>query len=243
MNTKLNLAICISGGGTTMLEVIKACASNRLPRIKPSLIITSNPEASGIDKALKAGISHQKIVSITSKNKPKSQFTEEFITTCDKHKIDLIALCGFIPLIPQEIISSYQGRIFNQHPGPLDNNRPGFGGKGMRGRAVHQAVILFAKNISRVFASCATTHQVSTELDTGTIIGMQPVEVYQHDTAESLATRMLPSEHALVVQTLYNYAEQGVFTTLDRKEPLIHSDELTLLEETKKAAISHFPKG
>jgi phosphoribosylglycinamide formyltransferase-1 len=241
---KLNLLICISGGGSTMLEVLKACADGRLPRVRPSLVISNKPDAGGINKAKVFGIPEDNIKVIPSVGIGQGFFGKEILASCEKHEIDLVALCGFLPRIPSEVISAYPNSMFNQHPAPLDNpGRLGFGGKGMHGRAAHQAVLLFSSRINRSFATCATTHRVTDEIDGGNMIGVQPVEILPGDDAEKLADRVLPKEHALVVQTIYIFSEAGKFGEYQRATSLIKEGEESILVAAKREASLKFPKG
>ena len=102
--------------------------------------------------------------------------------------IDLIVLAGYLRKIPPEVIRKYENRIVNVHPALL----PKFGGKGMYGRHVHQAVIDAGEKISGV-----TVHLVTQEYDSGPILAQWPVAVLSTDDAESLAHRVLVAEHAL----------------------------------------------
>ncbi len=244
LNGKLNTAICISGGGTTMREVLRACENKHLSHVNPALIISSKPDAGGIAKALKAGLSPNDIEVIVRKDfETREAYGEEILFECKKHGVDMIVQCGFIPIMPSNVINEYKSMIFNQHPGPIDQARPGFGGKGMRGMAVHAAVLYFAQRVGRPFMTEATVHRVTNVVDGGAILGSRPVEIWKDDYAESLATRVLPFEHNLVVETILRFSEYGGSQEVHRKIPLILPGEEALLEEAKEAGIAAFPNG
>lgn len=244
LNGKLNLAICISGGGTTMYNVLRGCKNSYLSHVNPALIIASKPDAGGIKKALVAGFSQNDITVIVRKDfDSPDAYGEEILLECKKHGVDLIAQCGFIPTMPANVISAYEMAIFNQHPGPLDQARPGFGGKGMRGMAVHAAVLYFAQLVSRPFMTEATVHRVTNVVDGGAILGKRIVEIWKGDTAEELAKRVLPYEHNLVVETILQFSEYGGPKEVYRKKSLILPGEETFLEEAKAAGIAAFPNG
>jgi len=255
----LNLAICISGGGTTMCEVLRACKNGFLQNhhrqtfVNTTLVIASRPDAGGIEKALKAGLSPNTIVVIVRKDFDSPEaYGEEILFECKKHGVDFIIQCGFIPTMPPNVVSAYEMAIFNQHPGPIDQKRPGFGGKGMRGLAVHAAVLYFAQRVGRPFMAEATVHRVTNEVDGGAILGTRPVEIWPDELnekeeltvrAKKLAVRVLPYEHNLVVETILRFSEYGCPQEIHRETPLILPGEETLLEEAKAAGIAAFPNG
>lgn len=243
-NGFLNLAICISGGGTTMREILRACRDHRLPHVNPALVVSSRLDAGGIDKARAEGLSGENIAVIIRKSfESPDAFGEAILRECRLRDVDLIAQCGFIPIMPSNVIVAYQSMIFNQHPGPLDRARPGFGGKGMYGLAVHHAVLYFAQRIGRPFRTEATVHRVTCEVDGGAILGIRPVEIIEGDDAPKLAARVLPHEHSLVIETILRFSELGGAQEIHREYPLIRTDEETLLNEAKDAGAKTFPNG
>ncbi len=242
---KLNTAICISGGGSTMETVLRACARNRLPRINPALIISSKADAGGIHRAKNVGFPENDITILDRKNyASREAYGLDILRECDARKIDLIFQCGFIPIMPSNVLTVYYGMVFNQHPGPIDGTRLGFGGKGMHGRAVHHAVLYFAERVGRPMRTEASVHFVTNEVDGGGIVGIHPVELnLKTDTAEILAERVLPYEHELVISTLFIISEFGFLQAISRKTPLIRKGEESLLEEAKAEARKAFPNG
>jgi len=241
-NGKLNLAICISGGGTTMREVIRATKDGRLPHVNPALIISSELEAGGIEKARAEGVSDIKIL-------PRKDFTnrdafgEVILHECRERDIDLIAQCGFLPIMPKNVTAEYRDRILNQHPGPVDKHRLGFGGRGMHGRAVHHAVLYFASYVCRPFRTEATVHRVTDVVDGGALLGVQPVEIMPGDDASKLAERVLPHEHQLVIRTIMQFSEFGGPNEIYREHPLIRPGEEELLANAKAYGIEKYPEG
>ena len=243
-NGLLNLAICISGGGTTMREIMRACRDHRLLHVNPALVISSRPDAGGIEKAKGEGILEKDIVVLVRKQFENSDaFSEAILKECRFREVDLIAQCGFLPLMPSNVIATYRSKIFNQHPGPLDQNRLGFGGKGMYGQRVHHAVVYFSKRVGRPFRTEATVHRVTDEVDGGAILGIRPVEITDGDNAQKLAARVLPYEHGLVIETILQFSEFGGPHEIHRESPLIKHGEETLLNEAKKYGIETIPNG
>jgi formyltetrahydrofolate-dependent phosphoribosylglycinamide formyltransferase len=109
------------------------------------------------------------------------------------HRIDLIALAGYLRLLPANVVATYRNRIVNVHPAPL----PQFGGTGMYGRRVHEAVLAAGVTVTGV-----TVHLVDEQYDHGDVIAHWPVAVHSDDTADSLAARVLAAEHVLFPRVL-----------------------------------------
>jgi phosphoribosylglycinamide formyltransferase-1 len=104
------------------------------------------------------------------------------------HQVDVVALAGYLRLVPPDIVEEYRGRIVNVHPALL----PAFGGAGMYGARVHQAVLDAGSTVTGV-----TVHFVDRTYDRGPIIAQWPVPVLDGDTAGALAARVLRVEHVL----------------------------------------------
>lgn len=244
LNGKLNAAVCFSGGGTTFENILRGCKNGYLSHVNPALAISSRPDAGGIEKALRMRMPKEDIVVIVRKDfDSPDAYGEAILHECRMRGVDLIAQCGFIPTMPANVIAAYEMAIFNQHPGPLDHKRLGFGGKGMRGMAVHAAVLYFAERVGRPFITEATVHRVTNEVDGGAILGTRPVEIWKGDIPKTLADRVLPYEHNLVVETILRFSEYGGPQEIHRETPLILPGEETLLEEAKAAGRAAYPNG
>ncbi len=244
LNGKLNIAGFISGGGTTWENVLRGCKNGHLSHVNPALVIASRPDAGGIEKARRMRLPEENIVVIVRKNFDSPHaYGEAILHECRMRGVDLIVQCGFIPVMPANVIAAYRSMIFNQHPGPLDQAWLGFGGKGMYGLAVHHAVLYFAQRVGRPFETEATVHRVTEEVDGGVVLGMRRVKIKKDDDAQKLAARVLPHEHNLVIETLLQFSEFGGPQEIHRSEPLIRAGEEGLLEEAKAAGIATFPKG
>ena len=239
----MKLALLISGGGTTMEAIIKACQSGYLPKVEPVLVISSNSNAGGIEKAHKLGIKEKDILIINPKNfKNREEFGEEIIKECKKREVEFIGQYGWMVLTPKNIIKEFEGKIVNQHPGPLDNGRPDFGGAGMFGLRVHQARLEFVKKTNHDFWTEATTHFVTEEFDKGKIIKRIQVPILLNDTSETLQVRVLPIEHEVQIETLKDVSE-GKAKEFNREKPLVLPEELEILKECKEIAIKMYPNG
>jgi folate-dependent phosphoribosylglycinamide formyltransferase PurN len=125
---------------------------------------------------------------------------EEWSAPLERHGVDLIVLAGYLRLVPPGIVARFRGRIINIHPALL----PGFGGKGMYGRRVHEAVLA-----SGARESGATVHLVDEVYDRGPILGQVRVPVLPGDDPERLAARVLEAEHRLLPAVVLAAAAAG----------------------------------
>ena len=239
---KLRLALLISGGGTTASAIISACLNGRL-KIDPVLVIASSSGIAGINRVQEAGINANNIVIINPKAcKDKDEFADKLILECKKKKVDLIGQYGWLPLTPAKFIKVYEGKIINQHPGPLDPPRVDFGGKGMYGRRVHCAVLYFRRVTNHDFWTEAVTHFVTPEFDKGRIIKKRRIEILPGDTVEDLQKKVLPIEHEVQIEALDDFVKEKV-RIYHRKELLIKNNELNVLNQAKNVAAILYPYG
>jgi phosphoribosylglycinamide formyltransferase-1 len=257
METKMQLAMLISGGGTTMKQILLAIQAGYLPRVNPALIIASSYEAGGIGQALKNGFEMKNIAVIKPRKNPaESQiFGEEILSACHLHGVDFIGQFGWLPLTPENVIDAYRGRIINQHPGPLDPGGIGdFGGPGMYGRRVHCARLAFVRwtapralkpgvaGYDEHFCTEVTSHHVTKEFDQGPIIGRTVVPIFPDDDVDMLQKRALPYEHKLQIDML-KAISKGNMPSFIRKKSLVDYNHLEELSDAKRFARTIFPKG
>lgn len=239
----IRVAFLISGGGTTMEAIIKATQNGSLKNIAPILVITSKENTGGISKAKNLGILEKNILIINPKNfKTEEEFGKKIIEECKKRDVDFIGQYGWLVKTPQNVCEAFEGKIVNQHPGPLDNGRPDFGGVGMYGKRVHQARIEFVRRTNHDFWTEATTHFVTKEFDEGKIIKRKQIPIFPNDTAETLQARLLPVEHEVQIETLKDFSE-GKVKEFFRETPLVLPNEEKTLEECKELAIKMYPRG
>jgi len=172
------LAIFVSGSGTNMQRIANYFKNH--PQIEMSLVVCNNPDAGAIARAESLGIPLMMIDKKSFKN-PEPLTAELF-----KKQIDWIILAGFLWLIPKVLIQAYPNKIVNIHPALL----PAYGGKGMYGEKVHQAVIQNGEKQSGI-----TIHFVNEHYDAGAIIFQQQLELQADETPESLARRIHELEY------------------------------------------------
>lgn len=239
----MRIALLISGGGTTMEAIIKACQNGTLANVIPSLVIASKESAGGIEKAKKLGIKEEDILIINPKSfETREKFGEKIIEECKKRNVDFIGQYGWMVMTPENVISAFEGKIVNQHPGPLDTSRPDFGGVGMYGMRVHCARLEFVRKVNRDFWTEATSHRVTNKFDEGVVLKRAQVPILENDTVESLQARVLPIEHEVQIELLKDFTNNTV-SEFHRETPLVLQGEEGILEECKKLAIKLYPNG
>jgi phosphoribosylglycinamide formyltransferase-1 len=195
MSAPLPIALLISGGGTTLRNLIERIQGGSLP-VEIRLVISSNPAAKGLEFARAAGVKS----SIVEKKKGISDdtFSEAIFGPCRTAGVKYVVMGGFLKhvLIPLD----FKHRVINIHPALL----PKFGGKGMYGLKVHEAVIAAGERVS----GC-TVHFVDNEYDHGPIILQRQVAVLPADTAETLQARVFAAECESYPQVLQALAAKS----------------------------------
>lgn len=239
----MKIALLISGGGTTAEAIIQAASAGRLAGVKAGCIIASKPEAGGIERAKKAGIPEKDVLVLSPKAfSSREEFGEAIIQECKARGVDFVGQYGWLVKTPENVIKAFEGRIVNQHPGPLEPGRPDFGGKGMFGRRVHAARLFFVRAVNRDFWTEATAHRVTAEYDKGAVVLVKQVPILPDDTPESLQARVLPVEHEVQIETLAKFVA-GEVQEIKRENPLVLPGEENVLEEAKRKAIELYPNG
>ena len=150
-----------------------------------TLVLSDREDAGALRRARAAQIDAS---VITVAGRPPDYVARETLAALESGDVDLIALAGYLRLVPPAVVGRYRGRIVNIHPALL----PAFGGKGMYGMRVHEAVLASGSTVSG-----ATVHHVDEQYDDGRIIAQWPVPVLTDDTPAGLAARVLEVEHIL----------------------------------------------
>jgi len=189
----LNLAILISGSGTTLQNLIDKI-ENKILNVKIQIVICSSPNAYGIKRAEQNNIP---VAVVQHKDYNSTQnFSSTIINEIEKYPVDLIILAGFLHLF--KIPEKYTGKAMNIHPGLI----PAFCGKGYYGHHVHEAVIE-----SGVKVSGCTVHFVDNEYDRGPIIIQRVVHVNTNDSADTLAQKVFKEECIAYPEAIHLFAE------------------------------------
>ena len=206
MNRKLKLAVLLSGGGRTLENLVGEIRKGTLAA-EIGVVVASNPKVYGIERAKKLGLAVQVVDrKAYGDTKAFSQAIWEVVRKCGGGcGAELVCLAGFLSLL--EIAEDYKDKVINIHPAIL----PAFGGRGMYGHYVHEAVLAAGCKVS----GC-TVHFCNNEYDSGAILVQRCCEVKEDDTPESLAARVFEEECKAYPQAIRLIAE-GRVTVNERR--------------------------
>ncbi|MCI9595943.1 MAG: phosphoribosylglycinamide formyltransferase [Firmicutes bacterium] len=174
----INISVLVSGGGTNLQAVIDNIESGELSGARIVQVISSKEGVFALERAAKAGIQGK-----------VAKDTKRLLDQLAAEKTDLIVLAGYMKVLEPAVIQAYRRRILNIHPSLI----PKYCGKGFYGKRVHQAVLDGGETVSG-----ATVHFVDEGVDTGEIILQRQVPVEPGDTADTLAARVLETEHVIL---------------------------------------------
>jgi phosphoribosylglycinamide formyltransferase-1 len=195
MTRKVRVAVFVSGSGTNLQSLIDNCADELFPA-EIVCVVSSKMKAYGLERARQHSIAAHCLRQKDFDN--DELFGQAMLDLLHKHRIEMICLAGYLKLIPGRVVEKFRGRILNIHPALL----PRFGGDGMYGMRVHEAVIASGET-----ESGPTVHLVDEIYDNGDIVMQAKVPVMPDDTPESLQKRVLEAEHELYPLALKQLAE------------------------------------
>jgi formyltetrahydrofolate-dependent phosphoribosylglycinamide formyltransferase len=181
----VRLAVLASGAGSNLQALLDAFNTAPDAPARVALVISDRESAGALERARQLDVPAH-VISVAGR--PEAEVAAETLELLERYTIGLVALAGYLRLIPPAVIRAYTGRIVNIHPALL----PAFGGQGMYGTRVHRAVLASGARITG-----PTIHYVTEAYDEGRIIAQWPVPVLPEDTAETLAARVLLVEHRL----------------------------------------------
>lgn len=185
-----NIAVLASGSGTNFQAVLDATLDGRISG-RVVCLITNHKAAYCAERARMAGVP---VAYLNPKSFPSEDgFRQEIYHTLLNYKTDIVVLAGWLRILSAATIAHFKNRVVNTHPALL----PSFGGMGMYGHHVHEAVLEYGARVS----GC-TVHLVEEGVDTGPILLQHAVDVLPDDTAETLAERILPHEHMLLTEAV-----------------------------------------
>ena len=184
---KINIAIFVSGGGTNCENLIKYFSGSE--RVNCALVVSNKADAYALVRAENLGVETAVV--------PKAQLNDAdvMMPLLQEHAIDFIVLAGFLPLVPDFLIDAFPRRIVNLHPALL----PKFGGKGMWGHHVHEAVKAAGETETGM-----TVHWVTPVCDGGEIIAQYRTALSPDDTVDDIAEK----EHVLEMEYFPKVVEQ-----------------------------------
>ena len=195
----LNIAVFGSGRGSNFRAILKAIEDGKIADARIVVVLSNNSGAGILEIARTHGI--------PSIHLSRSQFAaeDEFVTTLlqklSEHGVNFVVLAGYVKRLHPRVIQKYRNRIINIHPALL----PKYGGEGMYGMHVHEAVIAAGDTVSG-----ATVHIVDEEYDHGPIVLQKEVPVDPNDTPEMLAARVLRVEHQIYPEAIRLFASGRV---------------------------------
>lgn len=191
MNSSFRIAVLVSGQGTTLQAITDAIKRGELPGVEIRVVISNRSEAYALERAKQAGI---ETLVISPKDFPmRSLWCSAMAKELKKRRVDLVCLAGFLQKLEPCMVRSFPNKIINTHPALL----PKFGGPGMWGRHVHEAVIAAGEA-----ESGCTVHRVDEEYDHGATLAQVRVPVLPDDTPETLAQRVQEQERKLYPQVI-----------------------------------------
>ena len=183
----VRVAVLVSGGGTNLQALLDALHESPIARV--TRVISNRPDAGALARARRAGVPTTVLRDANDPAELQAALGDA----------QLVVLAGYLKLVPAAVVARFRGRMINIHPALL----PAFGGPGMYGRRVHEAVLA-----SGVKESGATVHLVDEEFDRGEIIGQEKVRVEPGDTPDALAARVLEAEHRLLPRMVLELARR-----------------------------------
>ena len=188
----LKLGFLASHTGSNMQAIIDACATGMLAAA-PRVVISNNSRSGALTRARQANIAAYHL----SERTHGAALGGAILAALRRHEVEVVCLAGYMKKLGAEVLAAYEGRILNIHPALL----PKFGGQGMYGIRVHEAVLAAGER-----ESGATIHWVEEEYDQGPLLAQEKVPVKAEDTPETLQQRVLAVEHRLYAATLVRIA-------------------------------------
>ncbi len=194
----MNITVFASGRGSNFQAILNAIETGFIPA-RINLLLSNKSDAGALDIARAKNIPTKHLSQKMFETEEK--FAQSMLDVLSEYKTELIALAGYLKKIPDQVIDRYRNRIVNIHPALL----PSFGGAGMYGHHVHEAVIA-----SGVKISGATVHLVDEHYDCGPILMQKTVDVNYNDTPDSIAVKVLKIEHKIFPLAIKAFAEGRV---------------------------------
>ena len=192
----MNIAVLVSGGGTNLQALIDYEKAHADCPYHIALVVSNTKNAYALERAKTAGIPAFSVLGKenaekASRDEKRIAISDAILALCREYAVDAIVLAGYLSVLGGAIIDEYAGRIINLHPALL----PKFGGVGMWGHNVHEAVLAAGES-----ESGCTVHLVDSGCDTGKILVQKKVPVLPNDTPDSLYARIAPHEHEAMVE-------------------------------------------
>jgi len=186
----MRVAVAVSGRGSNLEALLRALGTGAPAQVV--LVVSNRADAGALERARDHGVPAEVLRDPAD--------GAEWLDRLDRHRVELLVLAGYLKLVPAAVVAHYPRRILNIHPALL----PAFGGPGMYGRRVHEAVLRSGARESGV-----TVHLVDEVYDRGEILAQRRVPVLPDDTSDRLAARVLEVEHRLLPEVVRAAALAG----------------------------------
>lgn len=195
MSNPLRIGVLASHEGTTLQAILDACQQGRIAA-RVVAVVSNNSDSGALRRARAASA---RAVHLSSKTHAEPEALDEAIadSLCES-QVEVVMLAGYMKKLGRRLLDRYRGRILNTHPALL----PKFGGHGMYGMRVHEAVLQAGES-----ESGCSVHLVDAEYDTGRVLAQAQVPVQKDDTPDTLAARVQERERRLVVAVLGRIAQ------------------------------------
>jgi phosphoribosylglycinamide formyltransferase-1 len=197
----LRIAFFASHGGSSAYHIMQACHDQRLAA-EPCLLISNNSKSLAIERAAQMGVPTYHFSAQTHPD--PHELDQAILAVLKAHQVNLIILSGYMKKLGPATLVAFAGRVLNVHPALL----PNYGGQGMYGNAVHEAVLAAGDKVTGV-----TIHVVDKEYDHGPIVAQCEVPVLPGDTVEMLRERVLQQEFVLYLDTLQKIVQGEIRLT------------------------------
>ena len=191
----MKLGLLASGRGTVLQSILDACKSGRLAA-EPTLVISNNSRSGAAERARLEGVPVSHLSGRTHSD--AGELDAAILAALEEHHVELVVLAGYMKQIGPQVLARFRGRILNTHPALL----PKFGGPGMYGQHVHEAVLAAGESETGV-----SIHLVDADYDTGPVVAQCRVPVLEGDDAGRLAERVQKRERVFYVDTLREIVE------------------------------------
>jgi phosphoribosylglycinamide formyltransferase 1 len=186
----MNIGLVASHNGSNAQAVINACKSGLLQAVV-TVVISNNSNSGAIDRAIHEGIPFYHLSQTTHPLQEK--LDQAILDALRKHNVDIVVLAGYMKKLGPKTLAAFTGKTLNIHPALL----PKYGGEGMYGIRVHEAVIAAKEKETGV-----SIHLADEKYDTGPVIAQKKIPVLNNDTPETLQARVLELEHSFLPETL-----------------------------------------
>lgn len=194
----LKLGVFASGRGSNFTAILKAIEDGRL-NAEARVLISNKSGAGALETAESRGI--QTAVINRPDFESRDSFVSALLSCLEENGVNFVVLAGYMKKIPPEIVEAYENRILNIHPALL----PGFGGQGMYGHFVHEAVLKAGCKVSGV-----TVHLVDNHYDQGPIVAQRAVPIETCYTPDEIGAKVLKEEHKVFAEALQLFADNRV---------------------------------